>query len=126
MLSGHLDFYWMLYREGFWHGCDGGFRHASGDGIYGDRCQMLVIYMQELFIKEEVVMKFLAYLILAVAVVAPLILGIWWLLWKLWLFVLPAIWSDGPENIIRPTYWLFAGMWVLMIFIGRMFRGSRR
>ena len=30
------------------------------------------------------------------------VLGIWWLLWKLWLFVVPQFWPAGPEALIHP------------------------
>ena len=48
------------------------------------------------------------------------VLGIWWLLWKLWLFVVPQFWPAGPEALIHPDYWLFAAGWVLFGLIGRV------
>lgn len=69
-------------------------------------------------------MTVLAYILLFVIIVIPAILGIWWLLWQLWLIVLPAIWATGPENLIRPSYWLFVGMLLLLSFIGRVLFGN--
>lgn len=46
-----------------------------------------------------------------------LAMGVWWLLWSLWTFVLPQVWPTGPEGLIRPGYWLFAGMWTLFVLI---------
>lgn len=43
-----------------------------------------------------------------------IVLGAWWLLWSLWTFVVPQVYPTGPEGLIRPSYWLFAGMWVLL------------
>ena len=43
-----------------------------------------------------------------------LVLGFWWMVWLLWCFVLPQVYPTGPEGLIRPSYWLFAGMWVLL------------
>lgn len=63
--------------------------------------------------------KFLTLLVCA-AVVSPIVLGIWWLIWKLWLFVVPAMWPTGPANFIHPGYWLFVGGWVLLgLAVGR-------
>lgn len=59
-------------------------------------------------------------LVLIIAAIIGLVLGIWWLIWSLWCFVLPSIWAAGPENIIRPGFWLFCGMWLLLGFIGRL------
>jgi hypothetical protein len=68
-------------------------------------------------------MKLLAYVFLFIAIVVPLVLGAWWLIWKLWLFVLPAIWATGPENLINPSYWLFVGMLVLVSLVGNALFG---
>jgi hypothetical protein len=70
-------------------------------------------------------MKVLAYVFLAVVIFVPLLMGIWWLFWKLWLFVLPAVWADGPKNLIHPSYWLFVGIWVLLGLVASMFRGGK-
>lgn len=63
----------------------------------------------------------LGILLIAVALgsVVGLLLGIWWLIWSLWIFVLPQIWTTGPQNFINPSYWLFVGAWVLAGLIGR-------
>lgn len=68
--------------------------------------------------------KVLGFMIVA-AFGIGLILGIWWLIWLLWTWVLPQIWPTGPEAIIHPSYWLFAAMWVLLGFIANMFRHSK-
>lgn len=57
--------------------------------------------------------------VLIVCAVVGFVLGFWWLLWCLWTWVLPQIWPTGPEALIRPGYWLFAGVWFLLACLGR-------
>lgn len=58
-------------------------------------------------------------ILLCIPLIGALILGIYWLIWKLWCWVLPQLWADGPANFISPNFWLFAGMWLLlMLFVG--------
>ena len=56
--------------------------------------------------------------IIAIAAFLGFLLGIDWLIWKLWLWVLPQIWTTGPENLIRPGFWLFVAVWFLMGCVG--------
>lgn len=61
-----------------------------------------------------------------VAVVAAMWAGIMWLIWTLWCGVLPQIYPTGPQGLIAPGFWLFAGAWTLMGMIGRsIFGGSK-
>lgn len=60
--------------------------------------------------------KFLAGLF-AVALVLGLLCGFYALVWLLWCFVLGAIWPDGPQAIVNPSFWLFVGGWVLISMI---------
>lgn len=46
-----------------------------------------------------------------------ILMFLWWLLWLLWCFVLPQVYPTGPEGLIRPSYWLFAGMWSLFVLV---------
>jgi hypothetical protein len=62
---------------------------------------------------EEFVQGVLLFLVAIV-----LGLGIFWLMWHLWCWVLPQIWADGPVNLVRPGYWLFVGAWVLASLVG--------
>ena len=64
-------------------------------------------------------MKTIAVYVLALAVVVPLVLGIWWLMWSLWTWVLPQVWANGPDAVVRPSYWLFVGELLLLGLIGR-------
>ena len=70
------------------------------------------------------IVKLIAFLGACLFVV-PIALGVFWLIWHLWLFVLPAIWADGPPNFIHPGYWLFVAMWALIAGIARMFRSEK-
>lgn len=55
-----------------------------------------------------------------------LYLGLIWLIWLLWTAVLPQFWPEGPKSFIDPGYWLFAGMWTLLGFIGNLFYMARK
>lgn len=55
-------------------------------------------------------------LILAVA-------GMWW---AIWCYVMPEIWPTGPENLIRPSFWLFLFAAMLLKGIKGFVRGLIR
>lgn len=61
-------------------------------------------------------------LLILIAGLLALVTGVWWLLWLLWCFVLPQVWPTGPEGLIRPGYWLFAGMWTLFVLVVRVIK----
>lgn len=54
--------------------------------------------------------------------VAAILMFTWWLLWLLWCFVLQQVYPTGPEGLIRPGYWLFAGMWTLFVLVVRVIK----
>lgn len=49
--------------------------------------------------------------------IAALGLGVYWLIWQLWIWVLPQIWVGGPESFTSPSFWPFAGLWFLMSLV---------
>jgi len=61
--------------------------------------------------------------VLGIAAIVCLVMGVWWLFWSLWTWVLPQVWATGPENLIRPSYWLFVGMLLILSLIGRALFG---
>lgn len=63
-------------------------------------------------------------LILTIAIVATGLLGIWWLFWHLWAFVMPQVWPAGPSALIHPGYWLFCAEWTLFVLLCRVLRGK--
>jgi len=67
-------------------------------------------------------MKFLV----ALALSAAAILGVWWLLWHLWLYVLPQLWPTGPVGFVHPGYWLFCAAWTLFCLTSYVLRGGSR
>lgn len=56
--------------------------------------------------------------ITGLVLVALLIVGINWCVWKLWLFVVPALWPTGPEQLVHPGFWLFFATWTLLSWLG--------
>lgn len=60
---------------------------------------------------------------IATVVMIAIVLGIWWLMWQLWTWVLPQIWPTGPDAIVRPGYWLWVGMSLVAGIIGRTLFG---
>lgn len=71
-------------------------------------------------------MKNVIGVVLVVAFVLAAALGIYWLLWALWCWVLPQLWTTGPQNFIRPNFWLFAGAWFLLTLLGRALFGRNK
>lgn len=63
--------------------------------------------------------------IICIAVALGAILGVWWVIWCLWCWVMPQLWSTGPEVIVSPDYWLFCGAWLLLSFIGTALFGNK-
>lgn len=51
---------------------------------------------------------------------------VYWLLWLFWCAVFGAAWPTGPDAIVRPGFWLFAGEWLLMLLLVRVARGIFR
>jgi len=70
-------------------------------------------------------MKLLEFALVA-AFAAAMVLGVYWVLWSLWCWVMPQLWATGPDNVVRPGFWLFSGVWLLIAFLGRaMFGGGK-
>ena len=64
---------------------------------------------------------------LVVLMVVAVALGVYWLLWLLWCWVMPQLWAGGPQNLISPSYWLFAAAWFLMTLVGRaLFKSDKK
>jgi hypothetical protein len=68
--------------------------------------------------------KAAAFLIVFVGI-AAILLGLWWVMWKIWMAVISYFWISAPENIARPGYWYFVGALMIIGFIGKQFRGNR-
>ena len=54
-----------------------------------------------------------------IAAVAGFVLGVYWLIWLLWCWVLPQVWPTGPQGLVQPGFWLFAGAWFLLTLVGQ-------
>jgi len=68
--------------------------------------------------------KLIGFLVLA-AIVVAFALGIGWVVWAIWCWVLPQVWPTGPAGLIAPDFWLFIACWFLLSCIGRaIFGGS--
>jgi hypothetical protein len=53
-------------------------------------------------------------------------MGIQWLLWCLYCWVMPQVWASGPQNIIAPSFWLFWAMTFLLSIFGKLlFKSSK-
>lgn len=63
--------------------------------------------------------------LLAFAATIAAALGADWLLWKLWIWVLPQIWASGPSGFIRPGFWLFVAATTLLSWLLRGFVPSK-
>jgi hypothetical protein len=70
-------------------------------------------------------MKTMATVLLALVIVIPVVLGIWWLMWQLWQWVIPQVWAAAPHGFTHPSYWLFVGCLLLVSCIGRVIFGGK-
>lgn len=52
-------------------------------------------------------------------------LGILSIVWLGWRWLIPHIFPGGQENIIRPSYWLFVGSFMLLNVISRLVFGRK-
>lgn len=52
--------------------------------------------------------------------IASIVMGIWWIMWKIWTLVIPCVFPDGPVAIIHPSYWLFVGELLIVLWIRRL------
>lgn len=68
----------------------------------------------------------LAALVAVLPIIVAIVLGVFYLLWCAWCWVLPQIYPSGPENLIKPSYWLFVVAWVLASWVGRAIFGGKK
>lgn len=54
-----------------------------------------------------------------------LMLGIYWVFWSLWIFVIPQLFPTAPEVIQAPSYWLFVTTGILMSWLRKVIFGSK-
>ena len=69
-------------------------------------------------------MIFIAWLA-GVSFIVAIVLGVEWLFWSLWCWVLPQLWPTGPIGLIAPGYWLFVGALLILGIVGRTMRGGK-
>ena len=73
---------------------------------------------------SDAIAKLLVYG-LAILLCILLTLGFVWILWKLYIFVIPSLFPTGAEALIHPSYWTFVGAWILFGFFTSAIRGSK-
>ena len=66
---------------------------------------------------REKIIRCCVYLIGGICILL-LVLGIYWLIWQLWIYVLGEFWPHGPVTIISPDYWAFVGCIFLLNIVG--------
>jgi len=67
--------------------------------------------------------KFIEISVIVLFAIA-LILGIYWLIWALYCWVMPQIFTNASESVTRPNFWLFVGALFLLSIIGRVIFGG--
>jgi hypothetical protein len=55
-----------------------------------------------------------AVFLLCVVIVIPAILACYWVTWKIYLFVIQALWPTGPYTITHVEFWVFVGVSFLL------------
>lgn len=46
-----------------------------------------------------------------------IVLGVYYLIWLLWLYIVPAVWAGAPTELANIGYWTFVGTIVLVQII---------
>lgn len=69
--------------------------------------------------------KVIMWIVIAVAATATL-MGIWWLFWMLWCWVLPQVYPTGPAGLLAPSYKLFVGCLLISSLVGRVLFGRKK
>lgn len=64
-------------------------------------------------------------LVLSFAFISLVLGVIYGAIWWLYISVVPVLWPSGPENLIRPGFWLFVGSFVLISLICKGIFGSK-
>lgn len=62
---------------------------------------------------------------LALTIFICLLLLVFAAVWTVWINVMPALWPDGPQEIIRPDYLVFVGAMLLIKWLAITLRGSK-
>lgn len=66
-----------------------------------------------------------ATIIFWIGIVVSCVLGLYWLFWKLWCWVVPQLFTSISPNIAHPSYWLFVGALLILGFIGNAIFGNK-
>lgn len=64
-------------------------------------------------------------LIFGSLIAIPIVLGVYWLIWELWHFVLENFCTTCSANIVHPSYWSFCGLLLLFAWVCRMLKNSK-
>lgn len=65
----------------------------------------------------------LAFLI-AVPFVAGIVLGVYWLIWKLWIYLADSFFPGSTSPFAHPSFWAFAALWFFVMLVGRQIFSS--
>ncbi len=64
----------------------------------------------------------LVVLLFAAAVVGTA-LGLWWIMWQIWMYVVPVIAATSPLGFQKPDFGIFIGCFLIAAWVRKFIRG---
>lgn len=73
----------------------------------------------------EIKTNSIPFFLLLITLGVSVFLGMVWVLWGLFKFVVVALWVDAPIEIAQMSYWVFLALWILLAVIGNLFKSGK-
>jgi hypothetical protein len=58
-----------------------------------------------------------AVILLCVIFIVPVVLGVYWLIWQFYMWVIAGLWPTAPIAVREPGYWYFVGALLLIFWV---------
>lgn len=69
---------------------------------------------------------FTVTVLFAIGLVIGLMLATYWIMWTIWLFIIPAVFTTAPEIVKYPSFWQFSGACLLIVWVRNLTFGQRK
>lgn len=70
------------------------------------------------------ILLFGLFLVVVFGLFALILLPIYFVLWEVWIHLLPVVWPTGPEQFIHPGFWIFSGCVLLLGWLRGLLFGN--
>ncbi len=61
--------------------------------------------------------------VLVLGSLAGIFMGVWWVMWSIWTYIMPQIATSMPYGFQYPSYWTFVGCLVLLAGVRSFIKG---